>query len=117
MVRGDDLVDLEAQVDIADHEDLGDLIDELHSELLLAQVVVGLDDQFDEFPGLQGAEDRLLANAVRLLVKKLVEEEVGGFGAFGDALFELPVLKGALSPVGCLVESFLEEFVHVGSLV
>ena len=117
MVGGDDLVDLETQVDVADHEDLGDLVDELHSELLLAQVVVGLDDQFNEFPGLQGAEDRLLADAVGLLVEKLVEEEVGGFGPFGDTLFEFPVFKGAFSLVWGLVESFLEEFVHVRSLV
>lgn len=62
-----DFIRFHPQVHLLEFEYLVDLADQLHSELLLPNIVIGFDDDSEETPGLQVAKRRLLLNPLLLL--------------------------------------------------
>uniref|UniRef100_A0A7S3CI72 Uncharacterized protein n=1 Tax=Strombidium rassoulzadegani TaxID=1082188 RepID=A0A7S3CI72_9SPIT len=72
--RGQDLVSLEPERQLLDLEDLVDLLDQLHGELLLPHVVHRLHDHSHQVPRPQLSEGRVLPDA-QLLLSRLLPVE------------------------------------------
>ena len=73
-----DFVGSQPHIKLFNFENLVHLTDQLHSELLLPDVIVALDYQLYESPSLEATKRRILTDSIILLLRGLQEDRVVG---------------------------------------